>query len=134
MKLAFLLCVFMAASLLASSSSARLGEGTERKQLFMTGQLCRSHQDCKANSLYTGNFCINKISESEIGHCVGFGSTLETEQENSKCKKEKHKKKKKQKKSKAKPSGCGKCETDDDCRGCPAAAACEKIILDGMCA
>nr|GMD50086.1 uncharacterized protein LOC109151407 [Ipomoea batatas] len=97
---------------------AQISVGPNKKQLFMTGQLCKTHDDCKANSVYSGNFCINKMSGSEMGHCVGFGSTLE----------------KKQKKSKAKPSGCGKCETDDDCRGCPAAAACEKIILDGMCA
>ncbi|XP_019154531.1 PREDICTED: uncharacterized protein LOC109151076 [Ipomoea nil] len=118
-KPACFLLLFMVASLLPSSLMAQISVGPNKKQLFMTGQLCKSHDDCKANSVYSTNFCINKISGSEMGHCVGFGSTLVLASET--------------KKSKA-ILGCGKCETDADCRDCPATAGCEKIILDGYCA
>nr|GMD54203.1 uncharacterized protein LOC109151076 [Ipomoea batatas] len=87
---------------------AQISVGPNKKQLFMTGQLCKTHDDCKANSVYSGNFCINKMSGSEMGHCVGFGSTLVLPSET----------------KKSKPIlGCGKCETDEDCRDCPATAA-----------
>ncbi|XP_019154970.1 PREDICTED: uncharacterized protein LOC109151407 [Ipomoea nil] len=116
-KLLLLLAFFMVASLLPSIMMAQVSVGPNKKQLFMTGQLCKSHDDCKANSVYSTNFCINEISGSEIGHCVGFDSTLEMVV----------------KKSKAKEGGCGKCETDDDCKNCPAAASCEKYIMNGTC-
>nr|GLL39480.1 uncharacterized protein LOC109151076 [Ipomoea trifida] len=119
MKPACFLVLFMVASLLPSSLMAQISVGPNKQQLFMTGQLCKTHDDCKANSVYSANFCINKMSGSEMGHCVGFGSTLVLPSET----------------KKRKPIlGCGKCETDEDCRDCPATAACEKIILPGYCA
>nr|GLL39479.1 uncharacterized protein LOC109151348 [Ipomoea trifida] len=122
-KLAVFLALLMAASLLPSSLTEKITVGPNKKQMVMTGQLCKSHDDCKANSVYSTNFCINKISGSEVGHCAGlFGSNLGGVASTTEDKKGKSK------------GGCGKCKTDADCRGCPAAAACEKIILNGYCA
>nr|GMD52236.1 uncharacterized protein LOC109151348 [Ipomoea batatas] len=72
-KLAVFLALLMAASLLPSSLTGQITVGPNKKQMFMTGQLCKSHDDCKANSVYSTNFCINKISGSQVGHCAGFG-------------------------------------------------------------
>nr|GMD50087.1 uncharacterized protein LOC109151407 [Ipomoea batatas] len=115
-KLPLLLALFMLASLLPLTVMAQISVGPNKKQLFMTGQLCKSHDDCKANSVYSSNFCISKISGSEMGHCAGFDSTLGMELKESKAK-----------------GTCGKCKTDADCKSCPVTSGCEKIILDGAC-
>ncbi|XP_019154866.1 PREDICTED: uncharacterized protein LOC109151347 [Ipomoea nil] len=121
-KIAVFLALFMAASLLPSSLTAQITVGPNKKQLFMTGQLCKSHHDCKANTAYSTNFCINKISGSQVGHCAGVGPTLGGVASTTEDKKTKPK------------GGCGKCKTDADCRGCSVTAGCEKIILPGICA
>ena len=112
-KFELLVLLFVVASSLAPASSKPLPQmsvGPNKKQVFLTGQLCQSHDDCKAaNTAYSGHFCVNNnIAGSDMmGHCVGFDPRLDTEL-----------------KKKKKPAGCGKCETDADCKGCPAAAAC----------
>ncbi|XP_019154567.1 PREDICTED: uncharacterized protein LOC109151107 [Ipomoea nil] len=122
LKLACFLVLFMAAlSLLPSSLMAKIYVGPNKVELFMTGQLCKSHSDCKTNTAYPGNFCINQISGSEIGHCVGFGSTLALPSE------------RKDEERKPNVGYCGKCETDEDCRNCSVTAGCEKIIVPGYC-
>ncbi|CAH9118150.1 unnamed protein product [Cuscuta epithymum] len=121
--LAFSLCLFVLASLLGKGLiEAQISAGTNKEQLIVSGQVCKSHDDCKSNAANNGrHFCIKDGGGSETGHCVGFDPAIETEL-------------KKKKKKKPKKGGCGKCESDDDCKGCPAAAACEKIILNGFCA
>ncbi|XP_031117564.1 uncharacterized protein LOC116021096 [Ipomoea triloba] len=124
LKLACFLVLFMATlSLLPSSLMAKMSIGPNKLQTFMTGQLCKSHSDCRSNSAYPGNFCMNKNSGSGIGHCVGFQSTLALPSET--------------KDEEGKPRvGCGQCDSDEDCRDCSTLAYCyyEVSLLIGFCA
>ncbi|CAH9088918.1 unnamed protein product [Cuscuta epithymum] len=118
--LAFFLGLFVLASLLGKGLiEAQISAGTNKEQLIVSGQVCNSHDDCKSNAANNGrHFCIKDVAGSETGHCVGFDPAIETEL----------------KKKKPKKGGCGYCDTDDDCTGCPAAASCEKFGLStGFC-
>nr|GMD37175.1 uncharacterized protein LOC109151107 [Ipomoea batatas] len=122
LKLACFIVLFMAAfSLFPSSLMAKISVGPNKAQMFMTGQLCKSHSDCRSNSAYPGNFCMNKISGSGIGHCVGFQSTLALPSET------------KDEERKPKVGVCGRCETDEDCRDCVPTAGCDHWVLPGFC-
>ncbi|XP_031115241.1 uncharacterized protein LOC116019232 [Ipomoea triloba] len=124
LKLACFIVLFMAAfSLLPSSLMAKISVGPNNVQMVMTGQLCKSHSDCRSNSAYPGNFCMNKISGSGIGHCVGFQSTLALPSET------------KDEERKPKVGVCGRCETDEDCRECVPTAGCDHVLFPdgGMC-
>nr|GMD62188.1 uncharacterized protein LOC109151107 [Ipomoea batatas] len=124
LKLACFIVLFMAAfSLLPLSLMAKISVGPNKVQMFMTGQLCKSHSDCRTNSAYPSNFCMNKISESGIGHCVGYQSTLGTVASETK-----------DEERKPKVDSCGKCKTDADCRDCKPTAGCDFALLHGYCA
>nr|GMC87559.1 uncharacterized protein LOC109151107 [Ipomoea batatas] len=123
LKLACFLVLFMAAlSLLPSSLMAKISVGPNNVEMVMTGQLCKSHSDCRTNSAYPGNFCMNKISGSGIGHCVGFQSTLALPSET------------KDEERKPNVGVCGRCDTDEDCRECVPTAGCDHVLFtEGMC-